>query len=563
MKKIINKLFAGSLLAGMMLVSSCAGDYLDTAPTDSTGATDAVGTTANAMKALNGIAKIMTTQHSYFGGGFAGENNIMIQYESYPSENYNYNYYASGWSPIFNQEFHTRTNSIYDAYAWYYYYTIAGNANTILANIDNAEGTEAERNFVKASALTFRAYAFEKLVHYYCWRWQDSNNGASQGIVLRLDESTGGQGYATLAETYAQIYKDLDEAIMLFEQSGMDRNASQVWMPNINVAHAIYARAALTKQDYTKALTEAKLARQNYPLMSNAEYHAGFCNPTSEWIFGSFGSAQENNWYWSYGTQYACNGYYANAAGAANGAGSIGRELINRIPNNDARKALFLTEDKFPGYNFNDGSAMDLGYGILGMGDDEKKADALWEEAAAYCQKMAVSGLEAPYQAGYMYLGGQLKFYVFDTPGVSYLPFIRSSEMVLVEAEANYFLNDETAARAALVELNATSGRNPEYTCDKSGEALWNEIMDYRELELWGEGFAWSDYKRWNRDIVRHSFAEGGNAHISVAKTIPASGVNKWTWDVPLNETDYNDELNLGGRCRRPSAIAVRVRTYE
>lgn len=548
MKKIINKLFAGSLLAGMMLVSSCAGDYLDTAPTDSTGATDAVGTTANAMKALNGIAKIMTTQHSYFGGGFAGENNIMIQYESYPSENYNYNYYASGWSPIFNQEFHTRTNSIYDAYAWYYYYTIAGNANTILANIDNAEGTEAERNFVKASALTFRAYTFEKLVHYYCWRWQDSNNGASQGIVLRLDESTGGQGYATLAETYAQIYKDLDEAIMLFEQSGMDRNASQVWMPNINVAHAIYARAALTKQDYTKALTEAKLARQNYPLMSNAEYHAGFCNPTSEWIFGSFGSAQENNWYWSYGTQYACNGYYANAAGAANGAGSIGRELINRIPNNDARKALFLTEDKFPGYNFNDGSAMDLGYGILGMGDDEKKADALWEEAAAYCQKMAVSGLEAPYQAGYMYLGGQLKFYVFDTPGVSYLPFIRSSEMVLVEAEANYFLNDETAARAALVELNATSGRNPEYTCDKSGEALWNEIMDYRELELWGEGFAWSDYKRWNRDIVRHSFAEGGNAHISVAKTIPASGVNKWTWDVPLNETDYNDELNLGGK---------------
>lgn len=548
MKKIINKLFAGSLLAGMMLVSSCAGDYLDTAPTDSTGATDAVGTTANAMKALNGIAKIMTTQHSYFGGGFAGENNIMIQYESYPSENYNYNYYASGWSPIFNQEFHTRTNSIYDAYAWYYYYTIAGNANTILANIDNAEGTEAERNFVKASALTFRAYAFEKLVHYYCWRWQDSNNGASQGIVLRLDESTGGQGYATLAETYAQIYKDLDEAIMLFEQSGMDRNASQVWMPNINVAHAIYARAALTKQDYTKALTEAKLARQNYPLMSNAEYHAGFCNPTSEWIFGSFGSAQENNWYWSYGTQYACNGYYANAAGEANGAGSIGRELINRIPNNDARKALFLTEDKFPGYNFNDGSAMDLGYGILGMGDDEKKADALWEEAAAYCQKMAVSGLEAPYQAGYMYLGGQLKFYVFDTPGVSYLPFIRSSEMVLVEAEANYFLNDETAARAALVELNATSGRNPEYTCDKSGEALWNEIMDYRELELWGEGFAWSDYKRWNRDIVRHSFAEGGNAHISVAKTIPASGVNKWTWDVPLNETDYNDELNLGGK---------------
>lgn len=541
MKKFINKLLASSLVAGAMLVSSCASDYLETAPTDATGASDAVGTTANAMKALNGIAKIMTTQQYYFGQGFAGENNIIAHYENYPSENYLFNMYASGWSPIHNQEFHTRTNSIYDAYAWFYYYTLIGNANTILANIDNAEGPEAEKLFIKAAALTFRAYSFEKLTHYYCWRWQDSNNGSSQGLVLRLDESTGSMPYSTLAETYTQIYKDLDEAIALFGESGMDRNAAQVWIPNVNVAHAVYARAALTKQDYAKAASEAKLARQNYPLMSNAEYQAGFCNPTGEWLFGSFGSAQENNWYYSYGTMFACNGYYANSSNT--GAGAIGRELINRIPNNDARKALFLTEDKFPGYNFNDGSAVDLTYGILGMGSNDQLADQLWEDAADYCAKMAVNGLDAPYQAGYMYLGGHLKFYVFDTPGVGYLPFIRSSEMVLIEAEAGYFQHNEAAAQAALVELNATSGRNPEYTCTKTGDALWNEIMDYRELELWGEGFAWSDYKRWNRPVVRHGLEEGGNAHISIAKTIPADGANKWTWDVPLNETDYNDEL--------------------
>lgn len=69
--------------------------------------------------------------------------------------------------------------------------------------------------------------------------------------------------------------------------------------------------------------------------------------------------------------------------------------------------------------------------------------------------------------------------------------------------------------------------------------------MDYRELELLGERSAWSDYKRWNRDVIRHGFSEGGNAHISVTRTIPANSVNKWTWDVPLAETDYNDELNL------------------
>lgn len=544
MKRYINKIFVGCLLTGAITFASCSSDYLDTAPTDSTGASDAIGTTSNALKALNGVAKLMTTQHSYFGQGFAGENNIMAHYENYPSQNYLYNYYASGWSPIHNQEFHSRTNSIYDAFAWYYYYSIIGSANTIIANIDSAEGPDSEKNFIKASALTFRAYAFEKLIHYYCWRWQDSNNGASQGLVLRLDESTGSLGYSTLAQTYEQIYKDLDEAISLFGQSEMNRSTEEVWIPNINVAHAVYARAALTKQDYSKALAEAKLARENYPLMSNAEYLAGFCNPTSEWIFGCYGGSQENNWYWSYGTQFSCNGYYSSATQC--GAGAIGRELINRIPNNDVRKSIFLTEDKFPEFNFNDGSAMDLTYGILGMGSDEKKSDELWEAASAYCKKMAVSGLAAPYSAGYMYLGGQLKFYVFDTPGVGYLPFIRSSEMVLIEAEASYFLGDETGAQNALIELNTSTDRNAEYTCEKTGEELWNEIMDYRELELWGEGFAWSDYKRWNRDVIRKGFADGGNAHISIATTIPASGVNKWTWDVPLNETDYNDELIPG-----------------
>lgn len=541
MKKYIHKFLTASLMAGTLLLSSCAGDFLDTAPTDSTGSSDAIGTTENATKALNGIAKLMSTQHYYFGQGFAGENNIIAHYENYPSQNYLYNVYASGWANIHNQEFHTRTNSIFDAYAWYYYYSIVGNANTILANIDNAVGPEADKEFIKASALTFRAFAFEKLIHYYCWRWQDSNNGSSQGLVLRLDESTGAMPYSTLAESYAQIYKDLDEAIALYQSCGKDRAESDVWLPNLNVAHAVYARAALTKQDYAKALSEAKLARENFPLMSNAEYQAGFCNPTSEWIMGSFGGSQENNWYWSYGTQFACNGYYASTQ--QTGAGAIGRELINRIPNNDFRKLLFLTEDKFPEYNFNDGSAMDLTYGMLGNGKDEKAADGLFNAAAAYCKKMAASGLETPYKAGFMFLGGHLKFYVFDTPGVGYLPFIRSSEMVLIEAEANYFLNNEAAAQASLVELNASSGRNPEYTCTKTGEALWNEIMDYRELELWGEGFAWSDYKRWNRDVVRNGFDKGGNSHSSIAKTIPANGANKWTWDVPLNETDFNDEL--------------------
>ena len=531
---------AGLVLVSATALTSCGADYLNTNPTESISADDAVATTENAYKALNGIAKSMSTQQHAWDQGCAGENRIIALYENYASQDYFYNYYAQGWAPIMNLAYSLRNNTSYDAYPWYYYYTLVGQANTIITRIDDATGEESMKKFEKASALTFRAYSFEKLLHYYAPRWQDSDNGSAKGICLRLDESTGELPQATMAECYAQIYKDLDEAITLFQQSGMNRGASEIWIANENVAHAVYARAALAKQDYQTALTHAPLARKGYALMSNADYYAGFCKPTSEWIFGSYGDAQENMWYWSYGTQYSCNGYYAN--NTANGAGSIDIELTNQIPDNDARKGLFLTPDKFKNFDLNDQTVADnyyLSYGIMGSSND-----ALWDEVDAYVanrhNSSAASNMERPYQPGYYYVGGQTKFYVFDTPGVGYLPFIRSSEMVLIEAEANYFLGNEAAAQAALVELNAKTGRDANYTCEKTGEDLFDEIVNYRRLELWGEGFGYSDYKRWNKAISRKSLAQGGSAATAIAVTVNPDNDN-WTWAIPQWESDYND----------------------
>ena len=540
MKKNISNIMAGLVLVSATALTSCGADYLNTNPTESISADDAVATTENAYKALNGIAKSMSTQQYAWDQGCAGENRIIALYENYASQDYFYNYYAQGWAPIMNLAYSLRNNTSYDAYPWYYYYTLVGQANTIITRIDDATGEESMKKFEKASALTFRAYSFEKLLHYYAPRWQDSNNGTAKGICLRLDESTGELPQSTMAECYAQIYKDLDEAITLFQQSGMNRGTSEIWIANENVAHAVYARAALAKQDYQTALTHAPLARKGYALMSNADYYAGFCKPTSEWIFGSYGDAQENMWYWSYGTQYACNGYYAN--NTACGAGSIDIELTNQIPDNDARKGLFLTPDKFKNFDLSDPTVTDnyyLSYGIMGFSND-----ALWDEVDAYVanrhNSSAASNMERPYQPGYYYVGGQTKFYVFDTPGVGYLPFIRSSEMVLIEAEANYFLGNEAAAQAALVELNAKTGRDANYTCEKTGEDLFDEIVNYRRLELWGEGFGYSDYKRWNKAISRKSLAQGGSAATAIAVTVNPDNDN-WTWAIPQWESDYND----------------------
>ena len=544
MKKYINRILLSGLLVGAALATtSCGEDYLETSPTESISAASAVATVDNAYKALNGVAKTMTIQHGNYSQGFCGENAIMRLYENYPSQDYYYNQYASGWAAIHNQTMHTNRTSIYDHYAWYYYYQIITQANVIVNRIDDAEGNEGDKKFIKASALTFRAYGYEKLLHYYCQRWKDSNNGSTQGLPLRLDESTGDLAPSTMAEVYAQIYKDLDEAIALFNESGVDRPANDCWTPNVNAAHAVYARAALYKEDYQTALNHAKLAEEGYPLMDNDAYAAGFCRPTSEWILGSYGSADENNWYWSYGTQFSCNGYYAS--NTQNGAGTIGRELINRIPDEDFRKSLFLTESGL-GIDASDPAQVDQTFGYIGLTANLQYSDMdAYMKAYYYVQEHAAGGFTEPYASGVYHLGAHLKFYVFDTPGVGYLPFIRTSEMLLIEAECYYFMNQPANAQDALVRLNAGSGRNPGYTCSKTGQDLFNEIADYRALELWGEGFQWSDLKRWKLPVVRHGWAEGGNAHPAVAITIAPDAVNNWVWEVPLKETDYNGGYSI------------------
>lgn len=539
MKKI-NYIFASCLALGVVTMTSCGSDYLNTTPTESIRAEMAYGTVDNTYKALNGIARTMSTQQYAYSQGCAGENRIISIYENYASENYFFNAYASGWAPIMNLKYSRRDNTSYAQYPYNYYYNIIGQANSIIAHIDDATGDENKKQYVKAAALTFRAYAYEKLLHYYAPRWQDSNNGATKVLPLRIDESTGDLAPSTMSDTYAQIYKDCEEAITLFGSSSFTRSSSETWIPNVNVAHAVYARAALTRQDYKTALSQATAARKDFPLMSNADYQSGFCKPTSEWIFGSYGDATENNWYWSYGTQFSANGHFAS--NTPYGTGQISSALTNQIPDTDVRKHLFLTSDKI---GWGDKTAVTLDYSAANLDAYNKAINYIDSIHAAYTSAYTlpystahptIDGAENDNFMGRLYMGSQWKFFVFDTPGVGYLPFIRSSEMALIEAEANYFLGNATAAQASLVELNATSGRDPQYTCTKTGEELFSEIRKYRSLELWGEGFEFSDLKRWNLPIDR---TKAGNVSSYIKVRVETDDPN-WIWITPLNETDYN-----------------------
>ena len=514
-------------LALAALVSfGCAKDYLDTAPSSSTATSDIFETTDMAALAINGLNKIMNYQYGSYGQGYNGEGTVRLYVGDYLGNNL-MKCNSTSFLNSANGNLYISTTATLAAYPWYYYYRIVGNANTIIANIDDAEGTDGERAFIKAQALTYRAYAYSNLVQIFGRRWSDGQDKLA--CILRLEPGEpDDKDRATVGEVYTQIYADLDEAISLFNSSGMANKRSNTYTMDLDVAYALYARVALTREDWSNALKYAQLARKNYPLMSVKDEKAGFCNPTSEWIWYLYGTDDEPLYYYSY---FAYISYNSNASTVRTYPLLISRHLFDKIPTTDIRRAFWLDPAGYEGtFNTNTMKA-----------NSQSNSNALYKYAFEYSKQDGRVGL---YSTATVSAYMQFKVANNNNPGVGNMVLFRSSEMLLIEAEAQYRLNNEAAARAALVELNATSKRDPAYTCDKSGAALMEEIKFYRGVELWGEGFNWFDLKRWGDKIDRKTYADGGNWMSSYAVTYGPNEKNNWTWTIPRQETDFNKGIS-------------------
>lgn len=509
-------------LSVVMASWSCSKDYLDTYPTSSTSAATIFETTENAKLAVNGIAKIMTSQH-LGSQGLCGEGTMKHYFGERPGENYSIPN-LTGWINFCNNSYITRSDYSYNQYPWFYYYMMIGNANEILRNIDGAEGPQTEKDFITAQALTFRAYAYTMLVQLYCYRWADSENGTAvkrlnNGLVLRTVENMDSTDVAlsSSGKVYDLIYDDLQTAVDLFTSSGLDRGADEIWLPNIDVANAVWARAAITKEDWKTAAEKAALLLDDYPLMTNDEYKAGFHAPNQEWIFGSFGGSEENLYYYSY---FAYVAYDGGSSFCRSYGSCISKDLYDQIPETDIRKGMFLRPTSDTQYSHSNGQITDT---------------ALIKEYQAKYPTLT--------EAHKLYAYHQFKVSVAGTPGIGYLNHIRTAEMMLILAESNYHLGNEEAARTYLNQLTRDSGRDTEYNCTATGETLLKEIKKYWGIEMYLEGFDWFNKKRWNETLTRTSFSDGGNFHDAMTLERDPSFGNRWTYVTPQCETQYNKAL--------------------
>ena len=510
------------IVAALTLAAACSEDYMETAPESSTSPATIFSSTTNVPLAINGLSKMMTCQY-LSTQGLNGEGSIKTWYGNFGNDLQRSN--QTGWAALWNHTMNESVNSTYLIYPWYYYYKLIGNANLVIENVENAEGSEAERQYYKARALVFRAHAFTMLMQLYAYRWQDSNNGAGKGIALRLSSKTDDEGtydlpLSTQAECYAQIYADCDEAISLFKSCGIDRGSDEFYMPNINVAYAVKTRAALVREDWATVVACAPEARKGHPPMSKDEYmDGGFSDENKELIWGVYEAEDQTLYYYSFFAYQASN---ASSSMQRTYPLAISKELYDQIPETDVRRKMWLEPTP----------------------EEWAECSTANKAATAFANRAKAEYGSKLYSTSQIYAYMQFKFQCTFTPGGGSFNIYRSAEMYLAEAEALCHLGGQDAkVQALLNELN--KNLDPSYDCTKTGADLLTEVKLYRRIDLWGEGFDWFDYKRWNEPIVRKTKAQGGSFQSAFAVTINVGDGNKWTWKIPKRETDYNKLISL------------------
>jgi len=120
--------------------------------------------------------------------------------------------------------------------------------------------------------------------------------------------------------------------------------------------------------------------------------------------------------------------------------------------------------------------------------------------------------------------------------------FMRGAEFHLIYAEAKALDGDDNGAAQALYAL--ANNRDTAYILStNTGASLLNEIRMQRKLELWGEGFAFYDMKRWNEPLIRDYI---GSNHPSFGRFNFSAGAKEFIFQIPQDELDNNDNINIG-----------------
>jgi len=486
--RIINKINILLFAASISLLVSCGKDYLETPATDRIAEDQALATTDGCWKLLNGVHRIMYSSHMG-RQDMVGQGTNMMDMDVMGDDITISS--TSDWFlyPYLWLNSHRNPGSATAYFNYFFYYEIINNANLLIDNVNAAAGSDADKKAILGQAYAYRGWAYYQMIQLYGERYNASGSNTGPGLRITLHSQGEVKARSSVKVVYNQINSDLDSAIVLL--NGYTRsNKSHL---DKSVALGIKARVALTQQDWNTAATMAAAARNGFSLMDSTIYMSGFNDyKNQEWMWGSHQQENQTTYFTSFFAYMSCNFPAQNIVISPR---AIQDTLYKQISRTDVRWQL-------------------------------------WDSTGA------ITSFPVPVDAAGKEVGQRIKFmsrkFKVQDPQLSIgdVPLMRASEMYLIEAEAYAHMNNNAAAANALYEV--AKKRDAAYTLStKTGNALLNEILIQRRIELWGEGFRFYDLKRLNLplDRQRHKFLP------SYQKSVPAGDL-RWQFAIPQAEID-------------------------
>lgn len=488
---LLSLTLVGTSLAG------CKKDYLATKPSDAVTGEVLFETTSAAYIALNGIHTLMVTSalagdnHRDFGAKNADLSNDLMGNDVVSQDAGGYDWFYRYYNYQAPKDV---SNEAYNI--WLFHYRVINNANAIIGAIDDANGSQADKNDIKGQALAYRAWAYHRLVTRFSQAYKNGANANLPGVPIYLTAASGetqGNPRGTIQQVVDRIDEDINQAIALLEDGATTHTEKS--HINANVAHGIAARIAMYKWDYVAALDHAKKAMVGYGFMSGSDFGSGMNSSSNpEFMWCSTLSAQQYQGLgirsWISFVDESAPGY----AGLTSVERKITKQLYDQLDASDRRR-VWWTPTGNPNY---------------------------------HQRKFRTSNPES-----------------FDCDVL----YMRVAEMYLIAAEAAARTDQIPEARNHLEAL-LTTRHTGSVSIPTTKEALIDRILLERRIELWLEGFSQTDLKERSLPLERPTGP--GNHDPAQAFEISLPGDHLWfTFKIPLGEINANP--NIGQEDQNPN----------
>jgi len=260
MKRYLNYII---IAFAVFSLSSCKG-FLETEPTKQASSSTAMLTLTDATNAINGLYSDMKW-YNYYGA-------YMPVLGELRADDLQTKDSGGGWVAVYTLDYSSEQSAYFEL--WNKCYEVIMRANTILENWDaiptSSNSEIATKNDIKGQALATRALVYFDLARTYGYPYIN-DKGASLGAVLitkTVTPSEAKQPRSTVAQTYAQVFSDLEIALPLLSTS---KNTGHM---NYWSAKLLQARAYLYTEQWANALAAAQavISGSPYTLMTRSNY---------------------------------------------------------------------------------------------------------------------------------------------------------------------------------------------------------------------------------------------------------------------------------------------------